>query len=80
MTAAAAIEVEAESPAVAQEIGPCVHAKHVAVETARRLKVLREDADMGELLDLDHGRFLSALAETVHVGGVPFSASTAPAK
>ena len=81
MAAAAAIEVEAEYLAVTQEIEPGVHAEHVAVEAARRLQVMREDADMGELLHLDHDRLL-AIAPwcPCQVGGVPFSSSTAPAK
>jgi hypothetical protein len=31
-----------------------VHAQHVLVEDACRLQIMREDADMRDLLDLDH--------------------------
>jgi hypothetical protein len=78
VAAAAAIEVESENLAVAQEIELGVHAEDVPVEALRRFQVMREDADMSELLYLDHDWLLAEIR--LQTGGVPFSASTAPAR
>jgi hypothetical protein len=59
VAAAAAIEVETQNLAVAQEVELGVHAEDVPIEASRHFEVIREDANVSELLYLDHDWLLA---------------------